>query len=327
VTRPQNGHPDGIAFLGFDWHALQAEDYAMSDGQVVSWAEREITARREGPVFQAVGIYRPHLPWYVPRQYFDRYPLEQVRLPEVPEDDLDDVPEVVHEATMGGRELHRWVVEQGKWQEAVRGYLASISFADAMVGRVLDALDASGRADNTIIVLMSDHGWQLGHKLRWRKMALWRQANRVPLIIAAPGLTTPGSRSNAPVSLLDLYPTLVELADLPQPAQQLEGSSLAPLLRDPQARWDHVAISTWGYMNHAVQNERYRYIRYRDGEEELYDHREDPQEWHNLAGNRKYRGVIRELARHRPEVNVPDHAAPPEPAAPQAADAAQQADS
>jgi arylsulfatase A-like enzyme len=304
VERPQNHNPGGFPFIGFDWYGLMTEDYAMADGRVTDWAVRELSTRQDRPVFTAVGIYRPHLPWYVPRKYMDMYPLETVQIPEVPEDDLDDVPEVVHEAEMGGRITHEWVVKEHKWQEAVRGYLASISFADAMVGKVLDALENSGRADNTIIVLLSDHGWQLGHKLRWRKMSLWRQANRVPLIIVAPGVTTPGSKSNKPVSLLDLYPTLMDLAGLPPPAHTLEGTSLAPLLKNPRARWDHVAISTWGYMNHAVQDEEFRYIRYQDGAEELYDHYKDPNEWTNLAGNRKYARVKQRLGKYLPQKNV-----------------------
>lgn len=304
VNRAQNGHPEGMEFLGFDWHALLTEDYAMADGRVTDWAVREISGNPERPSFTAVGIYRPHLPWYVPQKYVEMYPLETISIPEVPDNDLDDVPLVVHKAEMGGRITHEWVVKEGKWQAAVRGYLASISFADAMVGKVIEALDRSGRADNTIIVLISDHGWQLGHKLRWRKMALWRQANHVPMIIVAPGVATPGSRSNKPVSLLDLYPTLVDLAGLPPPAHDLEGNSLVPLLKNPGANWDHVAISTWGYMNHAVQDERYRYIHYREGEEELYDHKTDPNEWTNLAGIKKYARIINRLKKSLPTNNV-----------------------
>ena len=304
VNRARNGHPKGIEFLGFDWSGLLTEDFAMADGRVSDWAVRELSGNHEQASFTAVGIYRPHLPWYVPQKYVDMYPLESIIIPEVPEDDLDDVPQVVHAAEMGGRIAHEWVVREGKWRAAVRAYLASISFADAMVGKVLDALDNSGRAGNTIIVLLSDHGWQLGHKLRWRKMALWRQVNRVPLIIAAPGVTTPGTKSNRPVSLLDLYPTLVDLAGLPLPAQRMEGNNLLPLLKNPEAKWDHVAISTWGYMNHAVQDERYRYIRYRKGEEELYDHEKDPNEWTNRAGMSEYKRVKERLIKFLPEKNV-----------------------
>jgi arylsulfatase A-like enzyme len=304
VAKPQNGNPETTAFLGFDWYGLTAEDNALADGQVTNWAVQELLTKQEGPRFTAVGIYRPHLPWYVPKKYLDLYPLETLQLPEVPEDDLDDVPVEYQEAAMGGREAHRWIVENDKWKEAVQGYLASISFADAMLGKILDALDESGEADNTIVVLISDHGWQLGHKLRWRKMALWRQSTRIPMIIAAPGITTAGSRSNKPVSLLDLYPTLVDLAGLSAPAHKLEGNNLKPLLENPNARWNNVAITSWGYKNHAVQDEHYRYIRYKSGEDELYDHQNDPNEWTNLANDKDYTGTKNRLAARLPKKNT-----------------------
>ena len=319
IDRKQNGNPGGSAFMGFDWYGLTTEDHAMGDGQVVSWAVNYIKQPFDQPRFTAVGIYRPHLPWYVPKKYMDMYPLDSIQIPQVPTDDLDDVPEVVHQAAMHGRTTHEWVVKENKWQEAVQAYLASISFADAMVGRVLDALDASGQVDNTIIVLASDHGWMLGHKLRWRKMALWRQTTRIPLIIVAPDVATPGSRTHKPVTLLDIYPTLVELASLPDPEHQLDGNSLVPLLKDADADWGHAAISSWGYMNHAIQDQRYRYIRYKDGGEELYDHESDPHEWNNLANSSKYRNIKNRLARALPKINIeglcpdPMQSPPPRP--------------
>ena len=311
VQRPKNGNPGGAAFIGFDWYGLTAEDHAMSDGQVTDWAIKELTRQHETPIFTAVGIYRPHLPWYVPKKYFDMYPLDEVMIPEVPADDLNDVPKVAHTAAMQSRKIHGWVVTEDKWQDAVRAYLASISFADAMIGRVLDALDRSGHAEDTIVILMSDHGWNLGHKLRWRKMELWRQATHVPLIIAAPGITSPGTRTDAAVSLLDLYPTLVDLAGLPSPPQKIEGHSLLPLLKKPDSDWNHVAVTTWRFMNHAVQEGNYRYIRYKEGEEELYDHNTDPNEWHNLASDENYRQIIKRLASKLPRVNEPDRSPPP----------------
>jgi arylsulfatase A-like enzyme len=305
VDQPTNNAPGTKGpFMGFDWYALTAEDYAMADGQVANWAAKELQTEQAGPRFMAVGIYRPHLPWYVPQKYMDMYPLESIVLPEVPADDLDDIPAQYQQAALNGRETHRWVVENDKWQEAVQGYLASITFADAMVGKVLDALDASGKADNTIIVLFSDHGWQLGHKHRWRKMALWRQSSRIPMIIAAPGITSAGSRSHKPVTLMDIYPTLVDLTQLPAPQHELEGHNLRPLLEDPNANWDHVAITSWGYQNHAIQDERYRYIRYSEGDEELYDHHKDPNEWTNLASDSEHQAIIRHLKSRLPEKNL-----------------------
>ena len=151
----------------------------------------------------------------------------------------------------------------------------------------------------------SDHGWHLGEKEHWRKFALWEEATRVPLVVVAPGVTRPGTRSERTVSLLDLYPTLVELCGLPQ-KPELEGESLVPLLKDPAAPWDHPAVTTHGRNNHAVRTERWRYIRYADGTEELYDHDNDPHEWTNLAAESRLDEVKRDLARRLPERNAPD---------------------
>ena len=174
-----------------------------------------------------------------------------------------------------------------------------------MVGQLLDELERSGRADNTIIVLWSDHGWHLGEKLRWRKHTIWEESTHVPFIVVAPGITTPGTQTDKVVSLMDLYPTLVELAGFEIPGH-VEGASLVPLLRDPDAPWEHTALSTFGYMNHAIRSDRYRYIRYFDGSEELYDHETDPQEWINLAANPNFSDIKSELAESLPSEDMPD---------------------
>jgi arylsulfatase A-like enzyme len=197
----------------------------------------------------------------------------------------------------------------------VQAYLASVSFADAMVGRLLDALDESGRADRTIIVLWGDHGFHLGEKRRWRKSTLWEESTHVPFIIVAPGVTTPGSRTAHAVSLMDIYPTLAELAGLETP-DHVEGRSLVPLLEEPDREWNFPVLTTYGFDNHAVRTDRYRYIRYADGAEELYDHASDPNEWTNLAGDRAYDGIKAELRRALPAQNAPDLAPPPPPPRP-----------
>jgi arylsulfatase A-like enzyme len=184
----------------------------------------------------------------------------------------------------------------------VRGYLASITFADELLGRLLDALDRSPQKDNTIVVLWSDHGWHLGEKQHWRKFTLWEESTRVPLMIVAPGVTQAGTRCDQPVSLLDLYPTLVELAGLPV-KEELEGTSLVPQLRDPATPRMQPVVATHGFRNHAVRDGRYRYIRYADGGEELYDHRTDPQEWENIAAREDLAEVKQRLASALPEVN------------------------
>jgi arylsulfatase A-like enzyme len=185
----------------------------------------------------------------------------------------------------------------------VRGYLASISFADAQVGRLLDALDASPHAANTIIVLWSDHGMHIGEKEHWEKFTLWEESSRVPLIIVAPGITKAGTRCSQPVSLLDVFPTLNELCGVAQHSQ-LEGQSLVPLLRDPGAHRARPAITTWGQNNHAVRDQRYRYIRMSNGEIELYDHQTDPDEFTNIANRPEAAAVIDRLEAFLPTVNA-----------------------
>ena len=304
--RPANGNPIDQRF---DWAPVVVDDRAMADGQITAAARAQLAGDGDQPRFVAVGIYRPHLPWYVPQTYLDMHPLQDIELPAVPEHDLDDVPliaqEFLQDHFLPPMELHRWVVDAGMWAQGVQAYLASVSFADAMVGQVIEALDASGRADDTIVVLWSDHGWHLGEKQRWRKSTLWEESTRVPLIVVAPGVTTPGSRSARTVSLIDLFPTVAELVGLEAP-DHLEGTSLVPLLHDPDAPWDRPAISSFGFGNHAVRTERFRYIRYSDGSEELYDRGADPGEWTNLAADAAYAGVKAELRAWLPETNAPD---------------------
>ena len=305
--RPANGSPYSV---NVDWAPVAADDRAMGDGQVVAWSARQILAETGSPRFNAVGIYRPHLPWYLPQQYFDMHPLDTVELPAVVEDDLDDISEIAKlqgdSSTMSPMGIHQWALEAGVWKDGVRAYLASVSFADAMLGQVLDALEQSGRGDNTIIVMWSDHGWHLGEKARWRKHTLWRESTRVPLIVVAPGITQPGSRSDVPVSLLDLYPTLTELAGLPTP-DHVEGLSFLPLLEDPGASLERGAVvTTYGYRNHAVSSGRYRYIVYSDGSEELYDLETDPNEWTNRAADSALSAVKSELREWLPRHDQPD---------------------
>ena len=312
---PANGGPFGRTF---DWARLVAADHALGDGQVTTWITEQLATDTPGPRFIAAGIYRPHLPWYVPEKYFDKFPLDTIQLPPHIQGDLDDIPPNATRSTLNSVEIHQWLLQEDRWREGVQAYLASVNYADAMVGRLLDALDASGRADRTIIVLWGDHGFHLGEKERWRKMTLWTESLHVPFIIVAPGVTTPGSRVTAPVSLMDIYPTLVELAGL-EPLPWLEGRSLVPLLKDPSMAWNHPTLSTYGYRNHAVVSDTFKYIRYADGSEELYDVVRDPNEWTNLAGLERYDDVKRELAGYMPVDNAAD-LAPPRRRAPAAAE-------
>jgi arylsulfatase A-like enzyme len=304
----KNSHPpkapaNGIPNAGhFDWAPVDAADEDMSDYRMVSWASEVLQRKHEKPFFLATGFVKPHLPWYVPKKYFDLFPLDQIVLPEVKEGDLDDVP-------AAGRRMarpegdHASVLKADGWRTAVQGYLASIAFMDAQVGRLLDALDRSDYAKNTVIVFWGDHGWHLGEKSHWRKFALWERATRAPLIVAGPGIA-PGVCGRT-VDFMDLYPTIAALCGAP-PREGIAGNSLMPLLKNPSEAWDRPAITTHGRGNHAVRTERWRYIRYADGSEELYDHAADPNEWTNVAaapGNEK---VKAELARWLPEKDAPN---------------------
>lgn len=307
ATRPANGIP-GTG--NFDWGPLDADATEMSDAKVAEWVAAKLRQDHDRPFFLAFGIFRPHLPWHVPKNYLDRFPVETIQLPRVFNGDLADVPEPGVRMARPDRD-HARVIEHGQWKEAVRAYLASINFADDMLGIVLDALDESGHADETVVVLWGDHGWHLGEKHHWRKFALWEESTRVPLLISAPpgtpGLpegTRGGAVSARPVNLLDVYPTLVDLAGLEAP-EGLDGHSLVPLLRNPELPW-RPTVTTHGRLNHAVRSEDFRYITYADGGEELYDHRVDPMEWTNLAADENYRNVKQDLKRWLPATNVPE---------------------
>ncbi|PAY16809.1 hypothetical protein CKO51_24540 [Rhodopirellula sp. SM50] len=277
----------------FDWDALDIDDDEMGDGKVVAWAEKQLSGKHDRPLFLAVGMYRPHIPWYTPRKWFDEYSIAEVPLSKGGNDDLADVPAAAQ--AMSKHSWHKWLVENEKWDDAVQAYLASVSFGDAMIGRLIAALDRGPLADNTIIVLWSDHGYHLGHKQHWEKRVLWEQATHVPLLIADHRLKSSGTRCDRPVSLLDLYPTLIDLCEL-DPVDNLDGLSLKPHLVDPTAESDRMVCTTFKRGNHSVRSQHWRYIQYADGSEELYDHRTDPRELRNLAMNPAHDAVKQRLA-------------------------------
>lgn len=287
----------------FDWGAFDKPDAEMGDGKMVEWAVKFLAQPPKEPFFLAAGIYRPHLPFYAPRKYFDLYPLDKITLPPVKADDCDDLPVAGKQMAADRRGDYELVIKEGRHRELVQAYLASITFADALIGQLLDALDAGPAAKNTIVVLWSDHGWHLGEKQHLHKFTLWERSTRVPFIIAAPGLTTPGTRTARPVGLIDLFPTLNELCVLPA-MPKLDGTSLAPLLKTPAQPWDLPALTTHGPGNHALRTERWRYIRYADGGEELYDHENDPNEWTNLASKPEFTTVKAELAKSVPKIDA-----------------------
>ena len=293
------GKSEGVNEILFK--ALDCGDLDMGDYWTVEYALRELQKPHDQPFFLACGLIKPHLPWFVPKKYFDMYPLDKVQLPEVKENDLDDVPEAGKQIARSQGD-HAGILKAGLWKNAVQAYLATITFADAMLGRLLDGFDRSPAKENTIIICWSDHGWMNGEKEHWRKYALWEEAARAPFIIVAPGLTKPGSVCNRTVDYMSVYPTVCELCRAPKPAH-VQGLSLLPLLANPAAAWDRPAVTTHSQNNNTVRSERWRYIRYADGSEELYDHDADPHEWTNLATDARYASLKQQLAQNIPPDN------------------------
>lgn len=287
----------------FDWGPIKKLDHETGDGKLIKWASDFLENAPSKPFFLAAGIYRPHLPFYAPKKYFDLYQRGAIELPPLNKSDLDDLPPAGLQFASQRREDYDLVMELGKQRELVHAYLASLSFADAMVGELLDALDQSGHADNTVIIFWSDHGWHLGEKEHLHKFTLWERSTRIPFAVVAPQHTPPGEVCRRPVGMLDIFPTLNELCSLPA-IDGLSGQSIVPLLRQPKQAWLRPAVTSQGQGNHAVRSERWRYIRYADGGEELYDHETDPNEWTNLAGRPEYESIKMELDRWVPRENV-----------------------
>lgn len=284
----------------YDWGEFQGDK--QNDDFTIEWAGsvmKKTWDNNASPQFLAVGIFRPHLPFWAPKRHFAHYPAdENLVMPPLPQDDMTDVPKAGYRMTLKERFFQDKTRKQldfslGSDEQLIRCYQAASSYADEKVGELLDHLDSTGQADNTIIVLWSDHGYHLGDKDCFVKFTLWEKANHVPFIIVAPGVTTPGTRCSNPVSLLDIYPTLIDLAGLSKPDYTLDGVSLVPLLKDVNAKWDRPALSTYKEGNHTIRTPEFRYIRYNNGEEELYSDN-DPWNHHNLVKKPEMLPVLKE---------------------------------
>ena len=280
-------------------YASPAPDEAHTDGKVASEAIALLERYRDRPFFLAAGFYRPHCPFIAPAKYFDMYPLESVRLPS-PAPRAGDVP-----AAAWFTNPPHWGLDEHQQRLTRRAYYASISFLDANVGRLLDALDRLGLADDTIVVFVSDHGYHLGDRGQWMKQTLFERATRAPLVVAGPGVLARGAASPRVVEFLDLYPTLAALAGVAPPAG-LHGRSLLPLLTDPRAPWTHAAVSqvrrggaAEPFMGYSLRTERWRYTEWDGGARgtELYDAAADPDELRNLAADPAHRVTVTELQR------------------------------
>ena len=307
LNRPQDvrgNFTDDKANLWGEGGPHNHAEEGTGDYKVAQWAIEEWRKTSEKPLLMTVGFYRPHRPFNAPKAYFEKFPLETIQLPQVRKDDLDDLPSYgkalarsnAHKDLFKPRTVHEQILHLGgekEWKYMVQSYLACINYVDTQIGRLLGELKENPRKRETVIVLTSDHGWNLGEKTHWCKAAIWRNTTRVPFMVVLPGVTKAGTRNNQPISHVDIYPSLCDFAGVPKP-DHLEGRSILPLLKNPSATRD-LAFLSYGPQNTAAQSERYRYIRYEDGSEELYDHQKDPHEWTNLIGNKKYQATRKNM--------------------------------
>lgn len=291
--------------LFLEWAAIPNEiEGQMADTQRVDWACSVIEKKHDAPFFVGVGIYAPHFPNYVPQKYFDMYKRSEIELPPYKTDDLDDLPPAIRKKTINRKAAHHdKLAKMGLIEDALLGYLASISYADAMLGKVLDSLENSPNKDNTVIVFWSDHGYHHGEKGNWGKHTLWERTSNVPFLWAGPGIAKNKSIDTT-VSLIDMYPSFNELCGLPN-VDGLEGVSLAKVLAKPETAKDrNILLPNVEPNSYAVINQNYRYIHYADNTEELYDLQKDPNEWNNHAGNPEYSSIKEKLKNWAPKNQV-----------------------
>jgi uncharacterized sulfatase len=288
------------------WLSAEGDDAEQTDGKVADEIIKLIEQPREQPFFLACGFYRPHVPCIAPARYFDFYPLGKIRLPVEPPEHFALVPQ----AAFTTRPAHYGIAEDNM-RNFLRAYLASATFVDAQLGRVLAALDKQGLRDSTVVVFFSDHGFLLGEHGQWQKMSLFEPSARVPLIIAAPGAKGNGRVCRRTVELIDLYPTLAELCGLPAP-DRVDGLSLKPFLDDPEAPSLKPAFTQVGrgsgtavFQGRSVRTERYRYTEWDGGKRgrELYDHDADPHEYWNLASEPEHEATVQSLSKELERMN------------------------
>lgn len=302
--------PDDFPFSGIelysdevDWAGIDKPESEFDDARAAQYGIDFLESQKGKPFFLACGFFRPHMPWYFPKKYLDLYPLDQIEVPPDLPEDLDDIPEAGRQLALRKYADMKKTRDAGQWPAAVQHYLASISFMDAQLGRLLDALESSPHAKNTIIVLWSDHGWHLGEKQHWHKRTLWEESTRVPLVVVTPNLGNTDQICPEPTSLLDIFPTLIELCDLPEiTSQPLDGTSLVPWIVNSSKGGKSSAITVHESKHISVRSRQYRYIRYNDGSEELYDLHADPNEWDNQIGNPAFSSAVEGLSNELPSV-------------------------
>ncbi len=288
---------EGTFGATLSWLAAEGSDEEQTDGIAATEAIRllEQSAKDQIPFYLAVGLFRPHTPYVAPKKYFDMYSLDDIEIPEVPKGYEDTIPEAALKSIR--RKKEHATLEEKTTREVIRSYYASITFADAQIGRILDSLESTGLAENTIVVFTSDHGYHMGEHGHYQKTTLFENATHVPLVIAGPGVKATGSASDSPVEMVDFYPTLAELAGLELPAH-LSGVSLVPILEDPSAMPRKSAFTQYGN-GYSIRDQRYRYTEWGNkGEEgaELYDRQSDPEEMNNLADSPEQAATVKDLS-------------------------------
>ncbi|MDA7896497.1 sulfatase [Akkermansiaceae bacterium] len=282
-----------------DWGPIHLSEEEMNDTLGADRTISILEQPHDQPFFLTYGTFNPHMAWFVPQRYFDMFPLDEVKVPALNPNDFDDIPSLGDQVVGGKRKFTQAVLKAGLHKSAVQAYLATTAYVDAQHGRVLEALAKSPYKDNTIVIFISDHGFHLAEKDHWQKGTLWEEATNSMLMCRVPGMTKPGGSTKACVSLQDLYPTLLDLCQMPKP-EHVDGKSLAPLLKNPQANWESTAISYLYDRYASIRTEQFRYIRYQDGQQELYDHKKDPHEWKNEADNPKYTETLETLKSRLP---------------------------
>lgn len=312
--RPVNGlpnledEPPSYHYTAFDWGpTVHNDETRMLDYKTALWAADQLRDRDfEKPFFMAVGFSKPHLSWYIPQKYFDMYPLEDIIIPESRLDDLDDILDANGNKAYNPNWAWRRAEMYDRHKEATRAYLAATTFVDDCVGVLLEGLANSEYAENTIVMIWGDHGWHLGEKLKYGKTQLWQEACRVPFMVKVPGLTPEYKTCQGVVNLIDMYPTLLELCELPENPLN-DGRSFAELLRNPDMEWNEPTLTTNSYKMHRIYDGRYSYIvDERRGVEQLYDHRADLMEWTNLVRDTQYAEIKAYLKSYVPVTNEPE---------------------
>lgn len=288
-----------------DWGPFPEADSLMPDVASVKWAKERLARDYDKPFFLAVGFLRPHVPWHVPQKWFDMHPLSEIQTPAYNSSDRNDLPEIALQLDdLPMMPSTEWAIKNNKWKEIIQAYLACVSFVDHYIGELVTSLKQSKYADNTIIVFWSDHGYRLGQKGTFAKHCLWEEATHTPLIFSG-NLIRNNVKCNAPTELLSIYPTLLELCNLPTNKSN-EGKSIASyILRNNKTCLSPYALTSYGWNNHSIRTENYRLIKYSDGSQELYNHKKDKYEWYNLSSKNKYAKTKKSIRKYLPKHNAP----------------------